>query len=167
MNSTADDLQALVKAAPLIDINLDADSPLPETKKTDVKVGPEANTEADADPKTGSESNSETEAESEAQAEAQAEAKTKHKLRHKLRQKRIRSRVSARQLKHFNRCLRSRLLKRFPRFQLEVQGPRQSTSILFPQIFIRHYCVLILLLRELLKLPGQWCWLMHRRGSCY
>ena len=45
MNSTADDLQALVKAAPFIDIYLDVDSPEHEAAKVDAKAKAKAETE--------------------------------------------------------------------------------------------------------------------------
>ena len=54
MNSTADDLQALVKAAPFIDINLDADSPLPETEKPGAKADLKTNAKTDTETETNS-----------------------------------------------------------------------------------------------------------------
>jgi len=70
MNSPTDDLQELVKAAPFIDIYLDADSPLPEGSKIDDK----------AESKAGAATKAETETEVSQRASAGSAAEVKQTL---------------------------------------------------------------------------------------
>jgi len=84
MNSTADDLQELVKAAPFIDIYLDADSPVPEGSKVDDKAESKSGVDSGAQIQTEAEVQTEVQAEVQAEANQLAEAVSADEAKHAL-----------------------------------------------------------------------------------